>query len=110
MFAVEFVFPPDFPESPPFVRFTSDMYHPQISPSGVPYLRSLLMWHACEPRERTIASLLGQMLKLLEAPPSPEPASHLNLEAAALCFSRSDDERTQFRRQVQRRVERSMDG
>ena len=47
---VELVFPPDFPEAPPYVRFTTDMFHPHISPSGVPYLRTLLMWHCCEPK------------------------------------------------------------
>ena len=42
--------------------------------------------------------------------PSPEPATHLNPEAAALAFSRSDDEKKEYKRQVKKLVQRSMDG
>ena len=110
MFGVELIFPPDFPESPPHVRFTTSIYHPQISPSGIPYLRSLLMWHCCEPKERTIAGLLQQLVNLLTADPCPEPATHLNLEAAGLYFSRSDEEKKEYKKRVKRAVQRSVDG
>lgn len=110
MFSAELVFPPDFPESPPYVRYTTPVFHPQISPSGVPYLRSLLMWHCCEPKERTIASLIGQLIKLLKDDPSPEPATHLNLEAANLRFSRSEADRMEYKKRVKRCVQRSVDG
>jgi len=43
MFQVEFVFPPDFPEAPPYVHFLTGMFHPHISVLGVPYLRSLIV-------------------------------------------------------------------
>ena len=43
MFQVELVFPPDFPDAPPYVHFLTPMFHPHISPLGVPYLRSLIM-------------------------------------------------------------------
>ena len=43
MFQVELVFPPDFPDAPPFVHFLTPMFHPQINAQGVPYLRSLVM-------------------------------------------------------------------
>ena len=110
MFGVELVFPPDFPESPPHVRFTTAMCHPQISPSGVPYLRSLLAWHCCEQKERTIPAILQQLVQLLTADPSPEPATHLNLEAAALRFSREESDRKEYKRLVKRCVARSVDG
>ena len=110
IFSVEMVFPPDFPDSPPHVRFVTSMFHPQISPSGVPYLRALLMWHCCEARERTICGLLQQLVALLTADPSPEPATHLNLEASKLYFSRSDDEKKEYRRRAKRVVQRSVDG
>jgi len=110
IFSVELIFPPDFPDSPPFIRFLTSMYHPQISPSGVPYLRTLLMWHCSESKERTLSHLLDQLVRLLSTEPSPEPATHLNPEAAALCFSRSADDHKEYKRQVKRKVERSMDG
>jgi len=110
MFSVELVFPPDFPESPPYICFHTSMFHPQISPAGVPYLRSVLMWHCCEPKERTVASLISQLIGLLRADPSPEPATHLNLEAANLRFSRSADEQKEYKKRVKRCVQRSVDG
>jgi len=110
MFSVEILFPPDFPEAPPFVRFVTSIFHPQISPSGVPYLRSLVLWHCCEPKERTVGALLSQLIELLARDPSPEPVTHLNLDAAGLHFSRSDDDKKEYKRQVKKRVQRSMDG
>ena len=34
MFQVELIFPPTFPEAPPFVRFVTPVFHPQISPQA----------------------------------------------------------------------------
>jgi len=68
------------------------------------------MWHCCEPRERTIGGLLAGLVRLLSVDPCPEPATHLNLEAAGLLFSRSDDDRKEYKRRVKKCVQRSMDG
>jgi len=68
------------------------------------------MWNALEPRERSVSSLLVALVNLLGADPSPEPATHLNPEAAALVFSRSDDDKREYKRQVKKRVQRSTDG
>tara|TARA_B100000768_G_C11240567_1_gene359323 strand:- start:195 stop:362 length:168 start_codon:yes stop_codon:yes gene_type:complete len=54
----------------------------------------------------TTQALVG----LLALDPSPEPATHLNPEAASLAFSRSDDDKKEYKRQVKKRVQRSMDG
>ena len=54
---------------------------------GVPYLRQLVTWHCCEPKERTLHAMLTALVKLLACDPSPEPATHLNPEAASLRFS-----------------------
>lgn len=110
MFVVEFVFPPDFPDSPPYICFSTPMFHPQISPSGVPFLRSVLIWHCAEPKERTILGLVHQLVALLTTAPSPEPATHLNIEAANLLFSKSDDDRKEYKKRVKRCVQRSIDG
>lgn len=50
------------------------------------------------------------LVGLLASDPSPEPATHLNLEAASLAFSRSDDGKKEYKKQVKKRVQRSMDG
>ena len=182
MFQVELVFPPDFPDAPPYVHFLTSMFHPHISPLGVPYLRHLIMWNHLEPKEKSVSSLLtvlepGQtrrpgsgraghprlskrphacsrrpsvlqrrraesrawaawapqrspgaaqsrrltrglrcvlttqaLVGLLASNPSPEPATHLNLEAASLAFSRSYDDKKEYKKQVKKRVQRSMDG
>lgn len=110
MFGVELVFPPDFPDAPPFVRFTTPLFHPAISPSGVPYLRTLLMWHCSDAKERSVASLLKCVVALLSVPPSPEPSTHLNPEAAALFFSSKDEDQKEYRKRVRRCVQRSIDG
>uniref|UniRef100_A0A7S0J7D7 Ubiquitin-conjugating enzyme E2 Z n=1 Tax=Calcidiscus leptoporus TaxID=127549 RepID=A0A7S0J7D7_9EUKA len=109
MFQVEFIFPPDFPEAPPFVHFLTSMFHPHINSQGVPYLRTLVIWKHADPKEKTISALVGQLISLLTVEPSPEPATHLNNTAADLHFSRSDDERKEYKRHVKRCVQRSMD-
>ena len=80
MFQVELVFPPDFPDAPPFVHFLTPIFHPQVSPQGVPYMRSLVMWHHVEPKGKTVSALLQQLVTLLSVEPSPEPVTHLNVE------------------------------
>ena len=109
MFQVEIVFPPDFPDAPPFVHFLTPIYHPQINSQGIPFLRSLIVWHHVEPKDKTVPALLRSLISLLASEPSPEPATHLNLEAAGLHFSRSDDERKEYKKQVKKRVQRSME-
>jgi len=109
MFQVEFVFPPDFPDAPPFVHFLTPIYHPQISSQGIPFLRSLIMWNQVDPKEKTIGALLQSLITLLASEPSPEPCTHLNLEAATLHFSRCDAERKEYKKQVKKRVQRSME-
>ena len=109
MWQVEMVFPPDFPDAPPVVHFITPIFHPQINAQGVPYLRSLLMWVFAEPKDRSITTVMRQLVGLLAHDPSPEPATHINPAAANLHFSRSDEDRKEYKRQVKRSVQRSME-
>jgi hypothetical protein len=66
-----------------------------------------------EPPLETLISLrltTQALVGLLALDPSPEPLTHLNTEAASLAFSRSDDDKKEYKRQVKKRVQRSMDG
>lgn len=78
MFQVELVFPPDFPDAPPYVHFLTPMFHPHISPLGVPYLRSLIMWNNLEPREKSVSSLLTVLASMVKraVPAAAELATH----------------------------------
>jgi hypothetical protein len=67
------------------------------------------MWPYAEPRERSVAAVMRQLVGLLAHEPSPEPATHINPEAAALYFSRAVEERTEYKRRVKRCVQRSID-
>mmetsp|Transcript_7231 Transcript_7231/g.18537 ORF Transcript_7231/g.18537 Transcript_7231/m.18537 type:complete len:105 (-) Transcript_7231:50-364(-) len=93
--------------SSPRVRFTTSIFHPNISPDGVPYLATLLLWHGVSPRGRSAKQLLEDVRALLLREPDPEPITHLNTEAAELCFSMDEDARKEYRRRVRRCAQRS---
>ena len=81
MFQVELVFPPDFPDAPPYVHFLTPMFHPHISPLGVPYLRSLIMWNTLEPRDKSVTSLLTALQHGQTRRPASGRAGHPRFEA-----------------------------
>ena len=102
--------PPPPPPPRPVPPSTAPAHPARPSAPGVPYLRTLLLWSTIEPKEKTPAALLNQLVQLLSKEPSPEPVTHLNQQAAALHFSRSDDDRKEYKRQVKKRVQRSLEG
>ena len=93
----------------PRIRFVSHMFHPNISTSGVPYVATLLLWHCVGPRQRSVKFLLEEVRRLFTVRPDPEPITHLNPEAAELCFSPDDGARKEYCRRVRRCAERSND-
>ncbi|KAG8467439.1 hypothetical protein KFE25_000755 [Diacronema lutheri] len=101
-FQVEFVFPPSWPELSPRVRFATRMFHPNISRDGAPYLSTLLQWHNGSARQRTVKAVLDEVRALLTKEPDPEPITHVNREAAGLCFSADEAGKREFRRRARR--------
>lgn len=105
MFSLELVFPQDYPDLPPRVRFLTTMFHPHISREGVPYLPMLLLWRYIPHKERNIPQILRLLRSLLANPPDPNPISHLNKESADLYFTAKREYSTRVRRCVQRSQE-----
>ena len=88
MFQVELVFPPDFPDAPPYVQFLTPMFHPHISPLGVPYLRILIMWNNLEPRDKSVSSLLTVLEHGQTRRPGSGKAGHLRSQRRHACSRR----------------------
>ena len=80
MFEAEFVFPPDFPDAPPYIRFLTPIFHPQISPSGAPLRR----------RRRRRPSAL--FLRAHPPTPSLRPRRAVPADAAAVVDDRTEGE------------------
>jgi len=90
------------PRSSPRVRFATRMFHPNISRDGAPYLSTLLQWHNGSARQRTVKAVLDEVRALLTKEPDPEPITHVNREAAGLCFSADEAGKREFRRRARR--------
>jgi len=106
-FQFNIIFPPTYPDLSPRIRFSSRMYHPNISPAGYPYVASLLLWHGLASKQRAARSLLEEVRRLVVNSPDPEPVTHLNSEAAALCFAATEEKRKEYSRKVRRCAEMS---
>lgn len=100
LFRLRLIFHETFPDTPPRVRFTTPIFHPHITDSGVPYYRPR--------REDDVKSHLEALASLVDADPGPNPASHVNRRAAALFFGSKDDRR-EFGRQARRCAARSVE-
>eukprot|EP01100_Stratorugosa_tubuloviscum_P012516 TRINITY_DN596_c2_g1_i1.p1 TRINITY_DN596_c2_g1~~TRINITY_DN596_c2_g1_i1.p1 ORF type:complete len:422 (-),score=153.49 TRINITY_DN596_c2_g1_i1:50-1315(-) len=99
-FNVEIIFSND--DSPARVRFITQMFHPQITPCGIPYI---LVPTGVRELVKPIASLL---VNLLKSPINSNQVTWLNIEAATLAFG-NDEQKRQFRSQVSNVVRRSQD-
>ena len=87
VFELTLTFPPDYPFSPPSVKFLTEMFHPNISPDGrVP----LTNWSPAQ----DVTNILTDIQSLLS---QPQLESAVNQEAAQLY--------RENRREYQRRVE-----
>eukprot|EP01059_Diplonema_ambulator_P019686 TRINITY_DN33315_c0_g1_i1.p1 TRINITY_DN33315_c0_g1~~TRINITY_DN33315_c0_g1_i1.p1 ORF type:complete len:457 (+),score=157.97 TRINITY_DN33315_c0_g1_i1:102-1472(+) len=102
MFNIEIVFPESRDEYPR-VRFKTKMYHPNISPSGIP----------CFPipssKQESIDYIFSSIRKLLCSEPNPSTATWVNVEAAELCFSNDPEKQKSWRRKAKQLARQSME-
>jgi len=105
-------FPPDYPQSPPTCRFTSEMWHPNVYPDGRVCI-SILHNPGDDPHgyehasERwspvhTVESIMVSIISILASPNTDSPA---NIDAAKM-YRESKEE---FRRKVARIVRKSQE-
>lgn len=105
-------FPPNYPNSPPTVRFTSDMWHPNVYPDGRVCI-SILHAPGDDPNgyelasERwspvhTVETILLSIISMLSSPNDESPA---NIDAA----KEWRDHQADFRRKISRIVRRSQE-
>lgn len=101
-FPVEMVLTPQWPDELPLLRFKCKMYHPNISPDGVPFI-------TCTPRKRlTIRWVLEKLVEIIKSDPRTDPLRHLHHEAAIDCFNRDEEGRRKYRKRAQRAAEDAM--
>lgn len=105
-------FPPDYPNSPPSVRFTSEMWHPNVYPDGRVCI-SILHGPGHDPNgyelasERwspvhTVETILLSIISMLSSPNDESPA---NIDAA----KEWREHRHEFKKKIRRIVRQSLD-
>lgn len=98
IFAMRIFFPPDYPVKPPKVRFTCEMFHPNVYNDGVLCLDIIQdQWKPIY----TIANILLSIQSMLTDPNCASPA---NPEAAQMY----ENDRKEYNRRVRRCAQRSV--
>ncbi|KAJ3082074.1 hypothetical protein HK102_001942, partial [Quaeritorhiza haematococci] len=100
MFRARMVFHKSFPEVWPRVRFSTEVFHPNITRDGVPYYRVK--------RVEDVRQHLEALRRLFTEDPDSSPATHVGVKAASLYFG-SKEQRRDFNRNARRCAQRSMD-
>ena len=112
LFSAVMSFPADYPNSPPSVRFTSEMWHPNVYPDGRVCI-SILHQPGDDPNSyelaterwlplHTVQSILLSIISMLSSPNDESPA---NVDAA----KQWRDQRDEFKKKVARIVRRSQE-
>eukprot|EP00899_Mesostigma_viride_P003559 jgi/Mesvir1/13203/Mv06162-RA.1 len=79
VFSLRMTFSPQYPEKPPRIRFTSDVFHPNVYSDGTLCMDIIQdAWSPCH----DVCTILTSIQSLLT---DPNPASPANPEAAQLC-------------------------
>ena len=112
-FKAEMTFPPDFPNSPPTLKFLSKMWHPNIYPDGkvcisilhAPGEDKFNTQESAEERWRPILGVESVLVSVLSMLCDPNIESPANIDAA----KQLRDEPKEFKRAVRRVVRQSAD-
>mmetsp|Transcript_62745 Transcript_62745/g.136398 ORF Transcript_62745/g.136398 Transcript_62745/m.136398 type:complete len:364 (+) Transcript_62745:253-1344(+) len=104
MFSARMIFPRDFPDNPPRIKFETEVFHPHISKEGYPCLKLSQL------DAQSISSTLIALQRVLKDDPDPNPCTWANAEAAELYFNQGEAGVQEYLRRVRRCAQRSMDG
>jgi ubiquitin-conjugating enzyme E2 G1 len=112
VFKAELTFPKEYPEQPPKMRFTTEIWHPNIDKHGNVCISILHdpgedKWGYERPEERwlpihTVETIIVSVISMLAEPNCESPA---NLDAAKMLREKPKD----FNRKVQGLVRRSQE-
>jgi len=103
IYTIEMVFNEE-DDTPPRIRFITKMFHPNISPDGIPF------YVPPAGRSSPVISVLQWIRKLLKDEPICSPTTFLNLQAAKLYISKDENEKKEFKKQVAKCVRASTEG
>ncbi|KAL7749315.1 ubiquitin conjugating enzyme Ubc7/UbcP3 [Sorochytrium milnesiophthora] len=111
VFTAVLTFPKDYPLSPPVMKFTSDMYHPNVYPDGTVCISILHapgedpnMYESSSERWSPVQSVEKILLSVVSMLAEPNDESGANIDACKVF--RSDKE--EFERLVKATVARSL--
>jgi len=100
IFSLRIIFSDNYPEKPPRVRFTSEVYHPNVYSDGTLCMDIIQdQWSPCH----NICTILTSIQSLLC---DPNPASPANPEAA----QQYQNDRQSYNKRVRRCSQRSVEG
>mmetsp|Transcript_11597 Transcript_11597/g.27566 ORF Transcript_11597/g.27566 Transcript_11597/m.27566 type:complete len:173 (-) Transcript_11597:43-561(-) len=100
IFSLRLQFPEAYPDKPPKVRFTCEMFHPNVYPDGTLCLD--IIQDAWKPIY-TVGMILTSIQSLLT---DPNPASPANVDAAKLLAN----DKKEYRRRVRRCAAKTVEG
>jgi len=90
MFKAEIIFPPDYPNNPPKLKFVSPIWHPNIYPDGTvcisilhpPGVDKMNEMESADERWRPILSIEAVFISVISMLSSPNLSSPANMDAA----------------------------
>ncbi|KAI8615953.1 ubiquitin-conjugating enzyme/RWD-like protein [Chytriomyces sp. MP71] len=101
MFPCRVLFHNQFPDVLPRAQFLVDVFHPNVTVDGVPF------YSVKKPED--VRQHLTALIHLFKEKPDPQPATHVNLRAAAM-FLKGDHGIKDYNRNCRRCAQRSIEG
>jgi len=91
-------------DSPPRVRFLTQMWHPHITKDGIPY------YFVPPGTKDPVLPVLLAIQKMLKSEPNSSSATWVNFEAAQQYFSKKEDDKKDYKKKVTQCARRSVEG